>query len=190
MAEKVKQKIIDADSLERTLNRLAMEILEWNRGIEKLVIVGIRTRGAPLAERLAKIISQQEHCKEIPVGALDITFYRDDFLIAKKTPEVRATEIDFDIHECNVVLVDDVLYTGRTVRSGIDAILDYGRPASIQLAVLIDRGHREMPIHGDFVGKTVVTVPGEEVLVHLKEIDGVDEVILVEKENSKPKENA
>lgn len=167
--------------MERTLARLAMEILEQNGGSENLVLVGIRTRGAPLAERLAKIIAGLEKRSSIPVGILDITLYRDDFMKALKTPEVRATEIDFDIHGKDVVLVDDVLYTGRTSRAAIDAILDYGRPETIQLAVLIDRGHREMPIQGDYVGKRVETSPGEEILVRVMEVDGVDEVVLVEK---------
>ena len=184
MPEKIKHRIKDADGIDRTLHRLAMEILERNMGGDRLALVGIRTRGAPIARRLAKIIADLENVPPIPVGILDITLYRDDFLTAIKTPEVRATEIDFDIHNLNIVLVDDVLYTGRTSRAAIDAILDYGRPATIQLAVLIDRGHREMPIQGDFVGRTVRTSPGEEVMVRVKEIDGVDEVVLVEKNKS------
>jgi len=163
------------------LARLAHEILEANAGSEGLALIGIRTRGAPLAERLASLISSIEHGAEVPVGILDITLYRDDYLMARKTPRVRATEIPFGINDRNLVLVDDVLFTGRTSRAALDAILDYGRPATIKLAVLIDRGHREMPIQGDFVGKKIVTLPWEEVLVHLKEIDGQDEVILVEK---------
>ncbi len=160
--------------------RLAAEIVERNRGAGNLALIGIRTRGAPLANRLARIISNSEGNKEVPVGILDITLYRDDYLISRKTPKVRATEIPFDIQDCAVVLVDDVLYTGRTVRAAIDAILDYGRPDRIQLAVLVDRGGREMPIAGDFVGKKLIISPGEEVRVHLEETDGIDEVIIVE----------
>ncbi len=180
MTEKVRQQIFDAVGMERTLARLAHEILEANAGLAGLALIGIRTRGAPLAERLAALISGIEQAEEVPVGILDITLHRDDYLMARKTPQVRATEIPFGINDRNVVLVDDVLFTGRTARAALDAILAYGRPATIQLAVLIDRGHREMPIQGDFVGKKVVTLPGEEVLVCLKEVDGRDEVILVE----------
>ncbi len=180
MPERLKHRIIDASGMERTLTRLAHEILERNRGLKGLALVGIRTRGAPLAERLAGIISAIEGKKTVPIGILDITLYRDDYLNALKTPQVRATEIPFELNERNVVLVDDVLFTGRTVRAAIDALLDYGRPARIQLSVLVDRGHREMPVQGDFVGKKVVTSPGETVKVRLKEIDGVDEVVLVE----------
>jgi pyrimidine operon attenuation protein/uracil phosphoribosyltransferase len=178
--EKLKQRIIDQQGLERTLARLAHEILEANLGTEGLALIGIRTRGVPLAERLAKLISTIENSSEVPVGVLDITLYRDDYLMARKTPRVQATEIPFDIYNRNVILVDDVLFTGRTIRAAIDAILDYGRPARIKLAVLIDRGHREMPIQGDFIGRKLVTLSGEEVRVRLREIDGKDEVVLVE----------
>ncbi|MFH0765865.1 MAG: bifunctional pyr operon transcriptional regulator/uracil phosphoribosyltransferase PyrR [Calditrichota bacterium] len=177
----IKYRLSDAQSLIRTLNRLAHEIIEFNRGIEGLVLVGIRTRGVPLAERLAVIISQAEGVKSIPVGILDITLYRDDFMRARMTPEVRATDLPVDIHQRSIVLVDDVLYTGRTVRAAIDAILDYGRPGHIHLAALVDRGHREMPIQADFVGIRVITSPGEEILVRLQEVDGVDEVVVIEK---------
>ena len=165
--------------MERTIRRLATEIIENNRGVGNLALVGIRTRGAPLAERIAEKVLKLEG-QTIPVGVLDITLYRDDFMTSTGIPEVKATEISFDIHKLNLVLVDDVLYTGRTSRAAIDAILDYGRPANIRLAVLIDRGHREMPIQGDFVGATINTSPGEEVRVRLKEIDGVDEVVIVD----------
>lgn len=178
--DRVKARIIDQSGMERTIARLAHEILERNRGAERVVLVGIRTRGVPLAYRLSRKIAEIEGLKEIPVGILDITLYRDDFFISRKTPKVRATEIPFDIQEQTVVLVDDVLYTGRTARAAIDAILDYGRPDRIQLAVLIDRGGREMPIQGDFVGKKVIVSPGEEVRVRVKEVDRVDEVVIVE----------
>lgn len=181
MAERLKHQLADAAGVERTLARLAHEIVEKNRGAHRIALVGIRTRGVPLAERLAKLISSIEPATDVPVGVLDITLYRDDFLTARKTPKVQATDISFDLQDKVVILVDDVLFTGRTVRAAIDAVLDYGRPARIQLAVLVDRGHREMPIQGDFVGRTEITSPGEGVKVLLKEIDEVDEIQLVEK---------
>ena len=181
MEENIKRQIADAMHIERMLARLAHQIVEKNRGAAKIALIGIRTRGAPLADRLSKLISKIEQDIVIPVGILDITLYRDDFLTARKTPKVQATEIPFDIRDRVLVLVDDVLFTGRTIRSAIDALLDHGRPAKIQLAVLVDRGHREMPIQGDFVGVTVSAAPGEEVRVCLQEIDGSDQIILVEK---------
>jgi len=184
LPERIKACLIDAAGLERTLARLAAEIIERNRGAARIALVGIRTRGAPLAYRLARLIGIIEGTGDLPVGILDITLYRDDFLISNRTPMVRATDIPFDIQDQAVVLVDDVLFTGRTARAAIDAILDYGRPDRIQLAVLIDRGGREMPIQGDFVGKKVVTSPGEEVRVHLTEVDDIDEVVIVETEHA------
>ncbi len=181
MGDRVKHCIADSLGVERTLARLAHEIVEKNRGAERVGLIGIRTRGAPLAERLSGLISEIEKGRAIPVGILDITLYRDDFLTGRKTPRVQATEIGFDINDRVLVLVDDVLFTGRTIRSAIDAILDYGRPAKIQLAVMVDRGHREMPIQGDFVGIRAVTAPGEEVRVHLREIDDEDEIVITEK---------
>jgi len=183
MGERVKHCIADNQGVERTLNRLAHEIVEKNRGAERIGLIGIRTRGAPLAERLSRIISEIEKGRTVPVGILDITLYRDDFLTARKTPQVQATEIDFDINDRVIVLVDDVLFTGRTIRAAIDAVLDYGRPAKIQLAVMVDRGHREMPVQGDFVGIRAVTAPGEEVRVHLREIDNEDEIVIMERTN-------
>ena len=174
--QKVKAELIDEQGLERTLTRLAHEIVERNRGVERLAVVGIRTRGAPLAERLVRKIAAIEG-KEIPLGTLDITMYRDDF--RRKIPTVRGTDIPFDIDDMNVVLVDDVLYTGRTARAALDALMDFGRPATVQLAVLVDRGHRELPIRADYVGKNVVTSVGEEVQVRLKEQDGEDCVLLI-----------
>ena len=181
MEEVIKRQIADETQIDRMLARLAHQIVEKNRGASKLALIGIRTRGAPLADRLKQRISDIEKGVDIPVGILDITLYRDDFLIARKTPRVQATEISFDIRDRVLVLVDDVLFTGRTIRAAIDALLDHGRPAKIQLAVLVDRGHREMPIQGDFVGITVSAAPGEEVRVCLSEIDGSDQIILVEK---------
>jgi len=175
----VKATIIDATGLERTLSRLAHEILERNAGASKLAVIGIRTRGATLAERLVKKIKLIENT-EAPLGILDITLYRDDFRMRLKQPVVQATEIPFNIDNMNLILVDDVLYTGRTSRAALDALMDIGRPASIQLAVLVDRGHRELPIQPDYVGKRIPTSVGEEVQVRLKEIDKQDCVLLVE----------
>ncbi|HFE52528.1 MAG TPA: bifunctional pyr operon transcriptional regulator/uracil phosphoribosyltransferase PyrR [Bacteroidetes bacterium] len=176
---KVKAKLIDEKGLDRTITRLAHEILERNKGTENLVLVGIRTRGAPLAQRIADKIRQIEGI-DVPLGTLDITLYRDDFRRRLRQPVVQTTDIPFDIDDKNVVLVDDVLYTGRTTRAALDALMDFGRPSRIQLAVLVDRGHRELPIKADFVGKNVPTSIGEEVRVHLKEVDGEDAVLLVE----------
>lgn len=179
MTEKIKNVLIDSPGMKRTLMRLAYEIVERNKGLTGLVLIGVRTRGVPLAQRLASYIKDIGN-QEVPVGTLDISFYRDDILLARKTPIVQSTNIPFDLTDANVVLVDDVLFTGRTARSAIDAILDHGRPAKIMFAVLIDRGHHEMPIVGDFVGKTIITSPGEEVRVRVTEIDGIDEVDVVE----------
>ena len=149
----VKSQIMDKDQMERSLQRMAHEIIEQNRGLEKIRLVGIRSRGVPLAERLSsylKLISNQE----VPVGILDITLYRDDLSTISHQPVIKGSAIDFDIEDAVVVLVDDVLYTGRTVRAAIDALMDFGRPKQIQLAVLIDRGHRELPIKADYVGSS------------------------------------
>lgn len=177
MEKVVKAQLADAKGLDRSLTRLAHEIVEKNRGVENLVLVGIRSRGVPLAQRLVQKIREIEG-KEVPVGILDVSLYRDDFKY--KQPQVRVTDIPFSIDNKNIVLVDDVLYTGRTVRSALNALMDYGRPARIQLAVLVDRGHRELPIKADFVGKNVPTSIGEEVQVRVKEIDGEDGIWLVE----------
>ena len=179
MKEKIKAEILSDQDFQRIVTRLAHEILEKNRGSENLVIVGIRTRGAFLATRLSKKIEEIEG-KEIPTGFLDITLYRDDFRTRLKQPAVEVTNIPFKIDEQNIVLVDDVLYTGRTIRSALDALMDFGRPALIHLAVLVDRGHRELPIRPDFVGKNIPTSIGEEVNVLMKEIDKEDKVLLVE----------
>lgn len=179
MKIKVKAKVIDAAGLERTLTRLAHEIIERNDGVERLAIVGIRTRGATLAERLIKKIAAIEK-KQVPLGLLDITLYRDDFRMRLKQPTVQVTDIPFNIDEMEVILVDDVLYTGRTSRAALDALMDFGRPSSVQLAVLVDRGHRELPIQPDYVGKSIPTSIGEEVRVRLKENDKEDCVLLVE----------
>jgi pyrimidine operon attenuation protein / uracil phosphoribosyltransferase len=175
-----KAKLLDKDTLNRILIRTAHEILEKNKGAQELCLVGIRNRGAHLARRLADCIEKIDNVT-IPVGILDITLYRDDLTLIAAQPVVHKTELDFDITDKNIVLVDDVLYTGRTVRAAMDALIDLGRPKSIQLAVLIDRGHRELPIRADYVGKNVPTSLKETVEVRLMEADGCDEVVLVEK---------
>jgi len=177
---KEKTKILDKDSIAKTLERLAHEIIEKNKPIEEIAIVGIKNRGAYLGERLADKIEKLSG-KKPPVGALDITLYRDDLTQVAEQPVVHATEIDFGIDGKNVILVDDVLYTGRTIRCALDALIDFGRPSRIQLAVLVDRGHRELPIRADYVGKNVPTSAKEVVEVRLDESDGKDEVVLCEK---------
>jgi pyrimidine operon attenuation protein/uracil phosphoribosyltransferase len=171
------KKVLDQEGLERGLTRIAHEILERNKGIEHLVLVGIRTRGAVIAKRFQEKISAIEN-HSIPMGILDITLYRDDLSEIGAQPKVHGTEIDFDINGKKIILVDDVLFTGRTIRCALDALIDYGRPASIQLAVLVDRGHRELPVRADYVGKNIPTAMDEEVIVRLKEADGRDEVIV------------
>jgi pyrimidine operon attenuation protein / uracil phosphoribosyltransferase len=178
MGFKVRAKILAADDMDRALTRIAHEIIEKNKGAKNIGLIGLRTRGIHVAERLHDKISQIEPL-DTAVGALDITFYRDD--IGKKIkPEAYKTEIPFDVNDKRIVLVDDVLYTGRTVRAAMDAIMDFGRPEVVQLAVMIDRGHREMPIRADFVGKNIPTAGKEEVRVHLVESDGTDEVVVGE----------
>lgn len=179
MDSKVKAVILNDQDIQRITTRLAHEILEKNRGLDKLVLVGIRTRGAYLASRLAEKIKEIED-QEVQTGFLDITLYRDDFRTRLKQPEVEVTNIPFNIDQKNIVLVDDVLYTGRTIRAALDALKDFGRPARIYLAVLVDRGHRELPIRPDFIGKNIPTSVGEEVRVQMKEIDDEDRVLLTE----------
>ena len=170
--------VMESEEVRRALNRIAHEITERNKGIDDVILVGIRTRGVPIAERLAKSIVEIEG-KEPPVGILDITLYRDD-LSTLPSPQVRSTELPIDISGKIVVLVDDVLYTGRTIRSALDAIMDIGRPKAIQLAVLIDRGHRELPIRADFVGKDVPTSKQESISVKIDKVDGEDKVVIRE----------
>ena len=169
--------IMDADRMSRTLTRIAHEIVERNRGVERLALVGIRTRGVVIAKRLAQTLQQITN-EPIPTGALDITLYRDDLMRNAVGPQplVRRTEIPFSIDDQKIVLVDDVLYTGRTIRAALDALIDFGRPKEIQLIVLVDRGHRELPIKADYVGKNVPTSLKENVHVRLLETDGTDEV--------------
>ena len=173
-----KKMIIDEDGIRRAITRIAHEIVEKNKGTEDLVIVGIKTRGVPLAQRLSERIKEFEGV-ELPVGILDITLYRDDLSLIAQQPIVHRTEIPFDINDRKVVLVDDFLYTGRTVRAALDALMDIGRPKLIQLAILVDRGHRELPIRADFVGKNLPTSRDEVVNVNLKEIDEEDSVLLL-----------
>jgi pyrimidine operon attenuation protein/uracil phosphoribosyltransferase len=172
---------MDAVRIERSLARIAHEILERNRGLEALALVGIRTRGVPLARRLAHTIHEiNQHA--IPTGTLDITLYRDDLMrtAVGAQPVVRRTEIPFSIDDKRILLVDDVLYTGRTIRAALDALIEFGRPRAIQLIVLVDRGHRELPIKADNVGKNLPTSTSQSVQVHLTEIDGRDEVEILE----------
>ncbi|MCX5701337.1 MAG: bifunctional pyr operon transcriptional regulator/uracil phosphoribosyltransferase PyrR [Candidatus Omnitrophica bacterium] len=177
---KDKAKILDKDAVARALMRISHEIVEKNKGTQDLCLIGIRNRGVYLAQRLVAYIKKIEG-QEVLSGALDITLYRDDLALASGQPVVRKTEIDFDINGKNLILVDDVLYTGRTVRAALDALTDFGRPKSIQLAVLVDRGHRELPVRADFVGKNIPTAQDEAVEVRLSETDGEEEVVIVEK---------
>ncbi|HQV33409.1 MAG TPA: bifunctional pyr operon transcriptional regulator/uracil phosphoribosyltransferase PyrR [Calditrichia bacterium] len=170
--------ILNENDMGRIITRLAHEILEKNRGTENLVLVGLRTRGAFLADRISKKIKEIEG-EEVMTGFLDVTLYRDDFRTRLKQPSVEVTNIPFGIDEKNLVLIDDVLYTGRTIRSALDALMDFGRPARIYLAILVDRGHRELPIRADFVGKNIPTSIGEEVRVSMTEVDKEDAVHLV-----------
>ena len=171
--------IMDEKGMDRALTRISHEIVERNKGVDALALVGIRRRGCPLAERLAANIEAIEKAK-IPVGLLDINLYRDDFTTLASQPQIHRTEINFNINDKIIVLVDDVLYTGRTIRAAMDALIDLGRPRSIQLAVLIDRGHRELPIKADFVGKNIPTSRQEITSVMVEEIDGVNQVLLQE----------
>ncbi|MEX2421505.1 MAG: bifunctional pyr operon transcriptional regulator/uracil phosphoribosyltransferase PyrR [Actinomycetota bacterium] len=173
-------RLMDEDEVRRAVTRIAHEIVERNKGASGTVLVGIAARGDDLARRLAAEIERIDGTA-VPVGALDITFYRDDIGMRAEAPEVHETRIDFDINARTVVLVDDVLFTGRTIRSALDALVDFGRPTAIQLAVLVDRGHRELPIRADFVGKNVPTRKDEDVRVALREVDGQDAVLLEER---------
>ncbi|QGG47960.1 bifunctional pyr operon transcriptional regulator/uracil phosphoribosyltransferase PyrR [Heliorestis convoluta] len=179
MSLPVKAHLMDSEGIRRAITRIAHEIVEKNQGVEELVFVGIRRRGVPLAQRLREKIADIEGL-QIPLGALDITLYRDDLTTLHVQPLIHKTEVPFSIDGKIVVLVDDVLYTGRTVRAALDALMDIGRPQAIQLAVLIDRGHRELPIRADFVGKNVPTAKKENISVRLQEIDGDDVVSIQE----------
>ncbi|ACB86316.1 bifunctional pyr operon transcriptional regulator/uracil phosphoribosyltransferase PyrR [Natranaerobius thermophilus] len=174
-----KAEIMDQEKFNRTLTRISHEIIEKNKGIDDLVLIGIRTRGVPLAERLAHKIEEIEG-ESIATGLLDITLYRDDLSTLSEKPILNKTEVPFSIKNKKVVLVDDVLYTGRTARAALDAVIDLGRPKYIQLAVIVDRGHRELPIRADYVGKNVPTSKKELISVRLSEIDGEDRVMIEE----------
>jgi pyrimidine operon attenuation protein / uracil phosphoribosyltransferase len=176
--------LLDADAVQRTLSRIAHEVIERNDNLEHVALVGIHTRGVPLAHRLRRLIEERSGVG-VPVGSVDITFYRDDVRLRggeaplHAQPLVRATQLGFPLEGMTCILVDDVLYTGRTIRAAIEALFDYGRPARVQLAVLADRGHRELPIRPDYVGKNLPTSRGERVQVQLVEVDEIDQVLLV-----------
>ena len=175
-----KSQILSASEIERTLVRLAHEIVEKNNGVANLGLVGIMRRGLPLAQRLAKILGRIEKTA-VPVGTLDITLYRDDLSTVGHRPEVKKSTMEFDIQDKNIILVDDVLYTGRTARAALDGLFDHGRPRRIQLCVLIDRGHRELPIEAAFVGRIIQTTDKEIIELKLQETDGSDKVLLMER---------
>ena len=172
------RQVMDALAIQRALTRIAHEILERNKGTDELALVGIRSRGVFLAERLRKNVQEIEGGAAPPFGVVDITLYRDDLDRGVQNPVVKGTDIPFAVEGRRILLIDDVLYTGRTVRAAMDALVDFGRPQSIQLAVLVDRGHRELPIRADYVGKNLPTSRWEEVQVRLAEADGVDEVVI------------
>ncbi len=179
MALTHKATVMDEKGIMQALRRIAHEIIEHNKKIDDVVLVGIRSRGVPLAKRLQEYLNEIEG-SAIPLGILDITLYRDDLTERQEQPEVHITDVPFELDKKHVILVDDVLYTGRTIRAAMDALIDLGRPATIQLAVLTDRGHRELPIRADYVGKNVPTSRSERVEVKLKEIDGSDQVDILE----------
>jgi len=178
-----KAQLMSASEIDRTLVRLAHEILEKTKDLDKLAFIGIRRRGVPLAQRLAQKIAALEK-REVPVGILDINLYRDDLSTVGIKPVVSATDIKFDVGGKDIILMDDVLYTGRTIRAALDALFDHGRPARVQLLVLIDRGHRELPIEARFIGRTVQTTDTEIIEVKFQEIDSMEKVLLVEKVES------
>ncbi|NME83469.1 bifunctional pyr operon transcriptional regulator/uracil phosphoribosyltransferase PyrR [Clostridium sp. SM-530-WT-3G] len=175
--------LLDEKAINRTLIRISHEIIERNKGVEDIVLIGVKTRGYPLAERIAEYIKGIEG-NEVPVGYVDITLYRDDLSTTEEAPEVKSADLGTDIKNKKVIIVDDVLYTCRTVRAAIDAIIDVGRPQGIQLAVLIDRGHKELPIRADYVGKNIPTSKNEIIAVDLKEIDGKDSVKIFENKSN------
>lgn len=179
MKEKIKARVMDTRKIKRSIQRMTTEITERNRNLKNLVIIGIRTRGVHLAKRVNKLIKTLEGV-DVPIGVLDITLYRDDFSELESQHMVKKTEIDFSVAKKDILLVDDVLFTGRTIRAAMDSLIDLGRPKTIQLLVLIDRGHRELPIRADYVGKVLPTSKREIVQVHLKEIDETDEVLITE----------
>ena len=177
--------LLDAEAIDRTLSRIAHEMIEANPELDDVALVGIQTRGVPLAQRLRRLIAERAH-EDVELGSLDITFYRDDVHVRggeapiHAQPVVRSTTLDFPLEGMTCILVDDVLYTGRTIRAAIEALFDYGRPGRVQLACLVDRGHRELPIRPDYVGKNLPTARGERIQVQLLEVDEVDRVLLVQ----------
>lgn len=175
------RQILDADDLRRALNRIAHEIVERNGGTDGLILIGLRTRGVPLARRISALIEQHEG-EQVPVGSLDITYYRDDLTRIAHAPIVKRSDIGLEIAARTVVLIDDVLFTGRTIRAALDALTDHGRPRAVRLAVLVDRGHRELPIRPDHVGKNLPTSLDESVVVRLQETDGRDQVVISREE--------
>ena len=179
MPMKIKSKIVDSTGMNRIITRIAHEILERNKGSHNLVLMGMRTRGEFLARRVFEKLKEIEKI-ELPFGILDVTLYRDDFRVRLKQPEVSVSNITFDINDKDIILIDDVLYTGRTVRSALNAIMDLGRPTTIQLFVLVDRGHRELPIRADYVGKNIPTSIDEEIKVKMNEVDGEDAIYLID----------
>lgn len=181
---KIKATLVDETSLSRIITRMAHEILEKNKGSNNLVLMGLRTRGEFLAKRIHSKVEEIEKLN-IPLGILDVTLYRDDFRTRLKQPQVSVSNITFDINEKDIILIDDVLFTGRTIRSALCALMDYGRPSTIQLCVLVDRGHRELPITADYVGKNIPTSIDEEVRVRLSEVDGEDAVYSVDVKDGK-----
>jgi pyrimidine operon attenuation protein/uracil phosphoribosyltransferase len=180
---------MSAEDVQRALVRVAHEIVERNKGAENLILVGMQTRGVPLAKRLAATIKGLEGIN-VPVGSLDISLYRDDLSSLSLKPTVHRTDIPVDVTDKQIVLVDDVFYTGRSIRAAMDALMDLGRPQSIQLAVLVDRGHRELPIRADYVGKNIPTSKNEEIKVDIKEVDGEDKVIIVSSDRGATNENS
>lgn len=179
MEEKIKAKIMDEKKMKRTFSRMAMEILEKNRDLDNLVLIGIQSKGVHVAKRIQKLIKEMEDI-DLPLGVLDITLFRDDLHMKEQHPMVRKTEMKFSLEEKDIVLIDDVVFTGRTIRAAMDSIFELGRPASVQLAVFIDRGHRELPISPDFRGKYLPTSRRERVNVMLAEIEGEDQVLIME----------
>ncbi|MFC4771507.1 bifunctional pyr operon transcriptional regulator/uracil phosphoribosyltransferase PyrR [Enterococcus hermanniensis] len=176
-----KKEVVDEVTMKRALTRITYEIIERNKGVQDIVLIGIKTRGIFIAQRIAERLKQLEHI-EVPVGELDITLYRDDKKVEEDEPELHSSDIPFSIEGKEVILVDDVLFTGRTIRAALDAVIDLGRPNRISLAVLVDRGHRELPIRADYVGKNIPTALTEEIIVEVEENDGQDR-ILIQKED-------
>jgi len=180
--------LMSAEDMQRALTRVAHEIVERNKGARDLVLVGMQTRGVPIAKRLAATIQSLEGI-DVPVGSLDISLYRDDLSSLSLKPTVHRTDIPVDVTDKQIVLVDDVFYTGRSIRAAMDALIDLGRPQSIQLAVLVDRGHRELPIRADYVGKNIPTSKNEEIKVEIKEVDGEDKIVIVSPDKGASNEN-